>query len=129
MSFQIWSLRNPVVLATGCDKTQIVLGPKDKKRPRYSNLAGSSPVDIPPVHDLDGSRFENEFVQPIYVVDFGVGNVDADRKWASQIQLRVQLDSALLASHLNTLPYPEVHSAKLIEQMACKSTAVELQSA
>ena len=97
VSFPIWSLRNPVALSRVglvSGKTQIVLGPNNKKSPRALNLEKSCPIDIPPVHDVDGSRFENQFVQPFYVVYSGFGNVDADGDWSPQIQLRVKFDTA-----------------------------------
>ncbi len=165
-------------------KTQIVLGPNDKKRPWYRNLIESCPIDIPPVYDVDCFRFESQFIQLFCVVYVGIENVDADMNQSSQVQLRGQFDSAfcwakfrpnslldkafwlgwsgfwqdpprfsnlvsrwhrrelisllapenldvkvLLASNLNTLRYPKVHCARSTEQMPCKSTAVELQSA
>ena len=61
-SLPIWSLFNPVDLSTPCDlylvKRRLSLARMTKKAPDfaiYKSLAQS----IAPVHDVDGSRFEN----------------------------------------------------------------------
>ena len=57
-------------------------------------------IEIAPIHQIEGSRFQEEMVEDIDIVDLAVGNKDNGRNTSMQIQKRVQFDSAFVFAEL-----------------------------
>ena len=51
-------------------------------------------VEVAPVEDTKGVRFDDEAIQHVDVVDLAVADVDATGDRPAQVELRAQLDGA-----------------------------------
>jgi len=81
-------------------KAKVLFGPSDKESPCRSNPAKSGKIHIGSIHDVEGTRLEEELVEPANVVLTGFGDVDAGRDRASEIQLGMHLDPCLGAAEV-----------------------------
>jgi hypothetical protein len=58
----------------------------------------TSKVDVSAVHDVEGSRFEDQLIQEGDIVNFPMSDADHTRNRASQIHLGMEFDSAFVLS-------------------------------
>ena len=77
---------------------KMFFGARDIKG-RSQNKAVKAPeIDIAPIHDIEGPRLQNQFVQDAHIGHFSIGNRDKHGDGASQVQERVQLDGGFGAA-------------------------------
>jgi hypothetical protein len=81
-----------------CTRVQMVgvhteLGPDNKKSPALKKFKQSSKIQIAPLHDVEGARFERQDVGHVHIAEFAVADMDENGDCPSQIQQRVHLHS------------------------------------
>jgi hypothetical protein len=74
---------------------KVGLGTGDKERSRLGDQRQSDEVHIASIHQIKGSRLEEQAVEPAHVVLARIGNVDTSRNRATQVDLGVHLDARL----------------------------------
>ena len=67
----------------------------DEEGPGEVQSVQAFEIEITAVHHVEGTRFGQQYVQHVDVVQFPVGDVDEARDIAAQIDQRVQLDRSL----------------------------------
>ena len=81
-------------------KAKIALGPRDEEGARLNDASKPSKVHVAAIHHIEGSRFEEQVVEPVNICIAGSTDVDAGRDRASQIELGMHLDPGLGASEI-----------------------------
>ena len=76
-------------------EAQVVFGSRDKERSGACDQIQAFEIHVTAVHDVEGSRFEEEIVEPTNVVLAGIGDVNAGGNRTAQIDLGMHLDSRL----------------------------------
>jgi len=79
---------------------EMVLGTGYEKRSRLVNPVEPTEIDIGSIHDVDGTGFENEFVEDIDLVNFPRSNADEHGDGTTQIQEGVQLHRSFALAEL-----------------------------
>lgn len=70
----------------------VALGPRYEECSSSMNMIEPCKIDVSTIHDIDASRFENDSVKNVHVVDASVGNVHEHWDRALQIDHRMQFD-------------------------------------
>ena len=73
-------------------ESHVALGPRDEECSGLMNAMESCEIDVSTIHDIDASRFENNLVEHVHVVDTPVGNAHKHWDGAFQVDHPVQLD-------------------------------------
>ncbi|OBQ32072.1 MAG: hypothetical protein AN487_23075, partial [Anabaena sp. CRKS33] len=81
-------------------EAKIALGPRDEEGACQNDTSKSSKVHVAAIHHIEGSRFEEQVVEPVNIGLAGSGDVDACRDRASQIELGMHLDPSFGASKI-----------------------------
>ena len=81
-------------------EAKIALGPRDEEGARLNDASKPSKVHVASIHHIEGSRFEEQVVEPVNICIAGSGDVDAGRDRASQIELGMHLDPSFGASEI-----------------------------
>ena len=81
-------------------KAKIALGPRDEEGARLNDTSKPSKVHVAAIHHIEGSRFEEQVVEPVNICIAGSTDVDAGRDRASQIELGMHLDPSFGASKI-----------------------------
>ena len=81
-------------------KAKIALGPRDEEGARLNDTSKSCKIHVAAIHHIEGSRFEEQVVEPVNIHIAGSGDVDACRDRASQIELGMHLDPSFGASKI-----------------------------
>lgn len=76
-------------------EAQIVFGAGDKEGVRRRHTGQPDKVHVRSIYHVEGTRFENQFVEPSHIVQAGRGDIDHRGDGATQVELRVQLDARL----------------------------------
>ena len=74
---------------------EVRFGAGDEERPRQDKAIKALEIEITPIHHIEGSRLQDQFVQDLHIGLFSLGNRDKNRDGAARIQQRVQLDGSL----------------------------------
>ena len=82
-------------------ETKIAFGPDDEKSPGLMNLVETCEVQIASVENVNGSRFYDELVEEMDLVDFAMGYEDQLRNAASQIHQGVKFDRSFALAELS----------------------------
>jgi hypothetical protein len=80
---------------TMTSKTQIVFGSGYEERPGRGHLGQAREIDIAPIDDIEGSRFETQFVEPENIGFASWSHFDAYGNRPLQIELGMEFDSRL----------------------------------
>jgi len=70
----------------------VALGPRYEECSVLMDTIESCKIDVSTIHDIDASRFENDPVKNVHIVDASVGNVHEHWDRALQIDHRMQFD-------------------------------------
>ena len=81
-------------------KAKIALGPRDEEGARLNDTSKSCKIHVAAIHHIEGSRFEEQVVEPVNIYIAGSGDVDACRDRASQIELGMHLNPSFGASKI-----------------------------
>ena len=71
---------------------QIAFGADDKERGLLREGIQPRKVDVPAVHDVEGARFQNQFVEQADIVRLPLCNANKTGDIAAEIHQRVELD-------------------------------------
>src|SRR3990167_4454495 len=75
--------------------THVGFGSGHKECQGFGNPVEAFEIQVAPVHDVEGTDFQNEFVQNIDIVDLAVCNADECWDRAPQVQKSVKFDGSL----------------------------------
>jgi len=81
-------------------KAKIALGASDEEEARLNDASKPSKVHVAAIQCIEGSRFEEQVVEPVNMRVAGSGDVDAGRDRASQVELGMHLDPSFGASKI-----------------------------
>ena len=81
-------------------EAKIALGPRDEEGACQNDTSKPSKIHVAAIHHIEGSRFEEQVVEPVNICIAGSGDVDAGRDRASQIELGMHLDPSFGASKI-----------------------------
>src|SRR5208283_157262 len=79
---------------------EVFFGSCDKEGHGLIDSVKPGEIEIAPIHEIEGTRFQEEIVENIDIVNFAMGNKDNGRNISMQIQKRVQFDSAFVFAEL-----------------------------
>jgi len=79
---------------------RIGFGSGDEESTVAMNTMKPGKIQIAPVHDVEGSRFEGQIVEDVDVVNLAGGNNDKGRNASLQIQQGMQFDRSFVLSEL-----------------------------
>ncbi len=72
---------------------RVAFGPDDEERACLVDSCKAAKIEISPVDQIDRSRFEDQRIQPIYIVFSGFCDVNAGRDGTAEIDLSMEFDS------------------------------------
>ena len=81
-------------------EAKIALGASDEECSGKNDPSKPSKVHVAAIHHIEGSRFEEQVVEPVNICIAGSRDVDAGRDRASQIELGMHLDPSFGASKI-----------------------------
>ena len=81
-------------------EAKIALGASDEEGACQNDTSKPSKVHVAAIHHIEGSRFEEQVVEPVNICIAGSRDVDAGRDRASQIELGMHLDPSFGASKI-----------------------------
>ena len=81
-------------------KAKIAFGTSDEEGACQNDTSKPSKVHVAAIHHIEGSRFEEQVVEPVNICIAGSTDVDAGRDRASQIELGMHLDPSFGASKI-----------------------------
>ena len=79
---------------------EVALGPRDEKCAGPVDAVQAAEVQVAPVHNVEGARFEEQIVEDVDVVDLAWSNDDKGREVSPQVQQSMHLDGALRPAKL-----------------------------
>lgn len=79
---------------------QVLLGADDEKRARLMDLAQTCPIQVAPIHHIEGFAFKRQDVQHVHIVPQTIRNMHETRNLTANIEQGVQLHRRFVLAEL-----------------------------